>query len=322
MAFVSKKIIKGKKQYYLEESLRLPDKKLKKISMYLKGYNPKKKYNLEEYKKKLEEKIKEEFISAKINMYETNNIFTKEVQENIEEMNRGYKKIIKKLTQNQKKDVLDRFTVNFTYESNAIEGNSLTLKDVTFILQEGKIVQGKDLREVYETVNTRKAWEWIFYNKPSLTQKTILKLHELIVENTGVTKGYKKIPNFLLGRNFKTTSPENGQEEMNKILEWYHATNNIHPLQRATIFHGKFEKIHPFEDGNGRVGRLLINMMLLKQGYPPLIIRKTQRIQYFHALEAFDNGHYDNLYRFMLKKYKDTYKKFFKILSKYCCFIW
>ena len=78
-----------------------------------------------------------------------------------------------------------------------------------------------------------------------------------------------------------------------------------------------FEKVHPFEDGNGRVGRLIINIMLLSNGYPPLIIRKSQRIAYFAALEAFDNGHTGKLERFLVEKYKETYEKFFKMYIKY-----
>ena len=318
MVFISLKIIKGHKRYYLEQSVRLSDGRIKKISLYLKEYAPNKPFpQMEEYTKKLEEKVKEEIIGSSIKWYEKNSIFTEEILKEIEEIRREYKKIIKKLTKNQKKDVLDRFTINFTYESNAIEGNSLTLKDVTFIIQEGKILKGKDVREIYETVNTRKALEWIFYKKPKLDEKTILKLHEIVIENTGVSKGYKQIPNFLLGRNVKTTAPEKVQEEINKLLMWYHATKTIHPLQKAAIFHGRFEKIHPFEDGNGRVGRLLINSILLEHGYPPLILRKIQRVHYFHTLEAFDNGHPDNLYRFLLEKYKETYHKFFEIYVKY-----
>lgn len=213
--------------------------------------------------------------------------------------------------------MLDRFTINFTYESNAIEGSSLTLKDVTFIIQEGKIVKGKDLREVYETINTRKAMEWIFNEKPKLNEATIIKLHQILVENTGISFGYKKLPNFLLGRNVKTTSPENVKEEMDMLLEEYNNCKNLHPLQLAVDFHGKFEKIHPFEDGNGRTGRLLINIILMNYSYPPLIIRKIQKMKYFHALSAFDQGHSSNLYYFLIEKYKKTFEKFFEIYVKY-----
>ncbi|MBU1973897.1 MAG: Fic family protein [Nanoarchaeota archaeon] len=158
---------------------------------------------------------------------------------------------------------------------------------------------------------------WIFKKKPKLNEKTIIDLHKIIVENTGVTLGYKTLPNFLLGRNVKTAPPEKVKLEMKNLLKWYKESKNLHPLEKAAVFHGKFEKIHPFEDGNGRVGRLLINIILLNYGYPPLIIRKTQRIAYFHALEAFDNKHFDNLYHFLIEKYQKTYDNFFKIYIKY-----
>ncbi len=317
MTFISTKLIHGKKRYYLEKSVRI-NGKVKKYSLYLKDYHPKKKFvELKKYKKILEEKIAQNQMMIKIDFYQKNYIFSEELLKKLEEIKLGYNKILKQLTPKQLEDVFDRFTINFTYESNAIEGNSLTLKDVTFIIQEGKLVKGKDLREVYETINTRKAIEWIFDNKPKLNEKNIIKLQEILVRETGVAVGYKKLPNFLLGRNVKTTPPEKVEQDMQDLLKWYNQNKDLHPLQLAAQFHGKFEKIHPFEDGNGRTGRLLINIILMNHGYPPLIIRKTQRVRYFHALEAFDNKHPDNLYYFLIGKYKDTYEKFFRIYLKY-----
>ncbi|GAG39592.1 unnamed protein product, partial [marine sediment metagenome] len=93
--------------------------------------------------------------------------------------------------------------------------------------------------------------------------------------------------------------------------------SKLHPLKLAIEFHARFEKIHPFEDGNGRVGRMLLNAMLLEKGYPPLIIRKTARVAYFSSLEAFDRGHKDKLERFLLEKIKKTFNNFFEIYVKY-----
>lgn len=315
MAFVSKKIIAGKERYYLEKSVRI-NGKIRKYSLYLKDYHGTKKIPAKSLLK-LEERIKNDVLNAAIASYRHNYIFTEAALRTIEELRLYYQNLIKKFTVAQLNDLLDRFTVNFTYESNAIEGNSLTLKDVTFIIKEGKILPGKDLREVYETLNTRKALEWLFKTKPKVSEKNILYLHKLVVENTGVAIGYKQFPNFLLGRRVETTPPEKVKEEMQKLLQWYEANTTMHPLQRTALFHGKMEKIHPFEDGNGRVGRLLINLMFLAEGYPPLIIRKTQRVSYFHALGAFDNGHPDNLFYFLIERYKDTSEKFFKVYEKY-----
>ncbi len=318
MTFISTKKIKGKKQYYLEKSVRFPYGKVKKYSLYLRDYDPSVEYkSISTYKERLEKKISEEIISNSIKQFKTNYIFTEQTLQKLEEIKENYKKIVRQLTEKQFRDLLDRFTINFTYESNAIEGNSLTFKDVTYILLEEKTLRGKDLREIYETINTRKAVEWIFTEKPAINEKNIIKLHEILVKDTGITLDYKKVPNFLLGRTVETTPPEDVAQEMEKLVEEYTANEQLHPLQLAALLHGKFEKIHPFEDGNGRVGRLLINMMLLRRGYPPLIIRKTQRVRYFHALEAFDHGHADNLYRFVLEKYKETYDKFFGVYVKY-----
>jgi len=298
--------------------VRFPYGKVKKYSLYLRDYDPSIEYKaISDYKERLDKRINEEIISHSVKQFKTNYIFTEDTLQRLEEIKRDYKKIVKQLTEKQFQDLLDRFTINFTYESNAIEGNSLTLKDVTFILFEEKIVRGKDLREIYETINTRKAVEWIFTEKPTINEKNIIKLHEILVKDTGITFGYKKVPNFLLGRTVETTPPEDVGKEMGSLIEEYKANEKKHPLQLAALLHGKFEKIHPFEDGNGRVGRLLINMMMLHAGYPPLIIRKTQRVRYFHALEAFDHKHKDNLYRFIVERYKETYEKFFGVYVKY-----
>lgn len=318
MAFVSSKTIKGKKRYYLEKSIRLLNGKVKKFSIYLKDYHPKKRYKeIDHYKELLNAKISKELAEFASKYYQSYNVFSKGLLKRLEEIKLGYKGLMKRLSHKQLKDIIDRFTVNFTYESNAIEGNSLTVKDVTFILHEKKAIKGKDLREIYETLNTRKAMELVFNNKLRIKEKDIIKLHRILVENTDIAAGYKKLPNYLIGRKVETTNPENVEREMKGLIDWYHRNEHIHPLQRAAIFHGKFEKIHPFEDGNGRVGRLIINIMLLNNRYPPLIIRKSQRLSYFSCLEAFDNGYEDKLNRFLIEKYKKTYEKFFEVYVRY-----
>jgi len=317
MVFISSKIIKGKKRHYLEKSVRLPGGKVKKISVYLKSYNPKEKESyLENYKELINAKASEMAAEFAASYYKKSGIFDEVLIRKLEEIKIGYKGIIKKITRNQLRDIIDRFTVNFTYESNAIEGSSLTIKDVALILHE-KRAAGKDLREIYETLNTREAMELIFGNTLRINEKSIITLHKTLTKNTGVAAGFKKLPNFILGRNVKTTPPEQVGRKMKELIEWYHKNEEMHPLQRASIFHGKFENIHPFDDGNGRVGRLLINVMLINHDYPPLIIRKTQRMSYFGCLEAFDKGHEDKLNRFLAEKYKATYEKFFKVYIKY-----
>lgn len=313
MSFTRKKKIKGKERTYIEQSFRLPDGRVKKASVYLRAHKTVPK----DTDKRLNAQKISTFQDWAASYYEKNHVFSKDIIRTCEYMAHEYRRLMHTLTEQQRKDVLDRFTINFTYESNAIEGNSLTLKDVTFIIKEGKMIAGKDIREVYETVNTRKAIEMIFNKIFDISENDIIRLHEIIVENTGVSPGYKRFPNFLLGRNIKTAPPEKVADEMKTLINDYENQENIHPLQKAALFHGRFEQIHPFEDGNGRVGRLLIAIILLKQGYPPLIIRKSQRLAYFGALEAFDNRHPEKLYWFLIEKYKKTFKNFFSEYVKY-----
>lgn len=315
MSSIKEKTIKGKKYLYAEYSFRLPDGKIKKISKLIKNKEDFNNKEIKDYFLKKEVEANQYVIVKK---YKADSVLTEGKLRKIEENKIKYKHIINSLTKNQIKDILDRFTVNFTYESNAIEGNSLTLKDVTMILSENIVPEGKNLREIYETKNTRKANELVFENRFDVTIKDIIKIHKILVENTGVQTGFKKLPNFLLMRNVRTTAPENVEGEMTKLVRWYHENKNkLHPVRLASEFHGIFERIHPFEDGNGRVGRMLINVILVKNKYSPIIIRKTMRPSYFSALEAHDNGYKDKLLRFIIEKVENTFKNFFEIYVKY-----
>jgi len=309
------KTINGKKYLYAEHSFRLPNRKIIKISKSIKEEKEKDSKEVKDY---LLKKQIENYQKYALETYKKDSIFTEEQIKKLESLSVEYKKIMKSFTKKQVKDILDRFTVNFTYESNAIEGNSLTLKDVTIILGENIVPKDKDLREIYETRNTREAVELLFNQRIKINLKDILKLQEIIVKDTGVNNGFKKLPNYIVMRNLKTTLPEKVVREMNQLLEWYEENKyKIHPLRLASEFHARFEKIHPFEDGNGRTGRILLNAILLEFNYPPLIIRKIARVAYFSSLEAFDKGHKGKLERFLLDKIKKTFNNFFKIYVKY-----
>ncbi|MBI4895305.1 MAG: Fic family protein [Candidatus Aenigmarchaeota archaeon] len=322
MVSIQEREIKDKKYTYLVKSIRLANGKGKTIEKMID------KKELKMNIKKLEEKYKEYFMEKEENLnasyaaknYQKNHIFSAKEIEKIEIMKTNYRYLLRKLDKATKKDVFDRFTVNFTYNSNAIEGNSLTLKDVNIIMFESGEIKTKDPREIYETRNSRELLNLILKKQMKIIEKDIIKMHKILMRDIDERLGYKKVPNIILGNvgEISTTKPENVEKEMKELISWYN--NEIktnHPLQVASIFHGKFEKIHPFADGNGRVGRFIINSILVNNGYPPLIIRKTLRESYISALQAFDNKHKDNLERFMLEKFKDTYRKFFEVYIKY-----
>ncbi len=317
MAHISTKRISGKEYTYLIKSVRLPDSSVKKLAKLIKEKGSRK--GLEnKYSVYFLEKEKEANIQWALKTFTADNIFTEEEIRKIEAIRIDYKRILKKLSKEQKKDIFDRFIVNFTYESNALEGNSLTLKDVAIVIFDKMSIEGKDLREIYETRNSRKVLDLVLAGRFAIGHESIIKIHTLLMKDIDTRQGYKKLPNFLLGKRLETTPPEKVYSEMAKLIEWYNQNiGKMHPLQAASIFHSKFEKIHPFEDGNGRTGRFLVNAILVNNGYPPLIIRKTSRTAYFSCLEAADNNHYNKIERFFLEKFKKTYRNFFEIYAKY-----
>jgi len=312
MVYFSEKEINGRKYLYAVRSVRLVGGKVVKLSKLVgeREITP-------ELKKYFEEKEAGVRSKEALSMFKADSVFTAEQIAKLEQAKQEYKRIVSRLSKKQLQDLFDRFTVNFTYESNALEGNSLTLKDVAIVMFEGKMPSGKDLREVYETRNSRGVVDLILKKKFGVSEKEAIKMHKMLVKDMGVETGYKKIPNFLLGRRVETTPPEKVAEEMGKLFEWFGREKRMHPLQKAARFHGRFEQIHPFDDGNGRVGRFLINVALANKGYAPLIIRKSQRIAYLKCLQDFDNGYKTNLEMFILEKYKSTFEKFFKVYAKY-----
>ncbi len=234
-------------------------------------------------------------------------------------MNIEYKKIIKNLHAKNLEDLNKRFIANYVFETNALEGNSLTLKNVAEIVFEKRITKGKDLREIYDAQNSYNLFLHIQKTKEKITHEFIIKLHSKIMDKIDDRLGYRKVPVILIGKpSTKLTKPEQVHQEMDDLIKWYHKNQDkIYPLEIAFKFHAKFEKIHPFCDGNGRVGRFLLNYILIKKKYFPIIIRKTSRNNYLNALEAADYEKWIVLIRFAIKHYKKTFRKFFEIYAKY-----
>lgn len=317
MTYIKEKNIRDRKYRYLTKSLRLPDGRIKTIQKLIKE---------DQQPSELEKKYFDYFLDQEKKAYaeyalrhfKTDTLFTRAQMEKIEGIRVDYAYTLKKFTKEQLKDVFDRFTANFTYESNAIEGSSLTLKDVSIVLFEKRSIEGKDLREIYEAKNSRKVMDYLLQRKFRMREEDIIKIHAMIMKDIDTRTGYKTIPNYILGSNVKLTPPEKVEEEMKKLMDWYHQSiETNHPLKISALFHGRFERIHPFEDGNGRVGRILSNLILIQNRYPPIIIRKTQRDSYIKSLEDFHRGYTTNLERLFLDKYKKTYQDFFAAYLKY-----
>ena len=321
MVFIQERESKGNNYLYLDKSMRIRDKVFK-ASKYLGKKDDFTEARIKEEMKKFEIEADKKILSLVVKkaqkQYKLAYPISLEEIRKIEEMNLKYREIRRSLSKEDWEDVKLRFVANFVFESNALEGNSLTLKNFSDIVFENRVSNSADLREVYDARNSYAVFSHLLTLRREITESLIIDLHKKIVENIDVRIGYKKIPNFLLGINVKLTDPENVAQEMKKLLRWYNENKEkIYPLELAFKFHHRFERIHPFSDGNGRVGRMLLNYILLKQGYFPIILRKTQRARYLKALQAADHNQFIPLMRFALAKTKETYSKFFAVYHRY-----
>ena len=192
----------------------------------------------------------------------------------------------------------DKITLEWIYHSNAIEGNTLTLRETKVVL-EGITVGGKSLREHFEATNHRDAImyvEEIVATQEAINEWQIKNIHSLVLKAIdNEAAGHYRRENVVIA-GASTTPPDflHLDEEMQQLLSWHKQASQITPIERAAELHTRFVKIHPFVDGNGRTGRLLLNLELMKAGYPPAVIQKEDRLAYYDALdEACISGNYD-----------------------------
>ncbi|MEO8289169.1 MAG: Fic family protein [Chloroflexota bacterium] len=187
-----------------------------------------------------------------------------------------------------------------TYHSNAIEGNTLTLRETQVVIETGLTIGGHPLREHLEATNHAHAYEYLTEladRSEPISRETILALHRLVMEGIDESAGHFRTGQVYI-RGARTTPPPAGQLErlIGNWLEWIHGPAlDYPPLIRAAIAHHDFEAIHPFFDGNGRTGRLLLNLMLMQEGYPPALLLRSWRINYLRALDSAGVGRFNPL---------------------------
>jgi Fic family protein len=232
----------------------------------------------------------------------------------------------------------EKLRIEWTYNSNAIEGNTLTHGETAFFLREGLTSEGKPLKDYIEAKNHAEAIDFlneIVKSKRPLTEGFIKELHSLLMKGIEFTyaKGaagkmikkplhagmYKLRPNRVLtvsGKIHEYSAPEHVKDDMEALLNWYKDAKKMHPLKKAAEFHYRFVAIHPFDDGNGRMARLLMNLILMKAGYPPCIIRNENRRRYLEALELADfEGRTETFIDFIKDEMESSMKMMADVLS-------
>ena len=197
----------------------------------------------------------------------------------------------------------ERFEVEMAYNSNAIEGNTLTLKETYWVIQEGITVKGKPLKDHLEAKNHKDALDFLYdlveHGRQSTVSELLIKnLHALIIQDIdrNMAGQYRKMDVFITGADHKPTPALEVPAQMRELVIWAKKNyNKLTVVEFAAIFHHKFVHIHPFEDGNGRTGRLLMNIFLMRYGFPLAIIQKNDRQKYYRALALADTGNYKSL---------------------------
>lgn len=210
-------------------------------------------------------------------------------------------------------DYLEDLITRSTYHSNGIEGSTLTYAETYAILYNDNSfkIQGKEPREIYEAINHKSALELVFSNlknNEGFDERFIKQLNETINKNIKDTEGYRKVSVIIRGSDHIPPEPEKVPNLMNYFVYNYnHDEQDI--FDKIARYHIEFETIHPFEDGNGRTGRLLLNYELLKNNLPPVVISKDDRVKYFEFLRNNDIAGFANWLKELSDEEKERMKK-------------
>lgn len=194
------------------------------------------------------------------------------------------------LTEGELERLNEEFVTEYTYNSNAIEGNTLTLRETDMVLR-GLTVDRKSLKEHLEVIGHKEAFDYVrqlISENAEISEKVIKDIHYLVLADKKEDRGrYRRVPVRIMGAAHEPVQPYLIVPKMEELLEQYkNSEEDI--VTKLARFHIEFEGIHPFIDGNGRTGRLLVNLELMKAGYPPIDIKFTDRLKYY---EAFDEYH-------------------------------
>lgn len=227
---------------------------------------------------------------------------------------------LRPLTEGEVERLREEFMIDFTYNSNAIEGNTLTLKETAMVL-EGMTIDQKPLKDHLEAVGHRDAFLYvqdIASKDLPLDESVIKNIHSLVLMNRPEDKGvYRRIPVKIMGAFTEPMQPYLIEPKITELLvenEKRKETMNI--IERVARFHLEFEGIHPFIDGNGRTGRLLLNLDLIRNGYPPINVKFTDRKRYYDAFDAYYRDNSADAMIDLIAEYVDKrFNDYFEVLK-------
>lgn len=219
------------------------------------------------------------------------------------------------LTEGEAARLNEEFIVEYTYNSNAIEGNTLTLRETDLVLR-GLTIDKKPLKDHMEAVGHKEAFEYVcdlVKDNVPISESIIKQIHFLVLADKKDDRGvYRRVPVRIMGAQHEPPQPYLIEPKMEQLLHDF-AESTEHIVTKLARFHIEFEGIHPFIDGNGRTGRLLVNLELMKAGYPPIDIKFTDRIAYYNAFDEYYVKHnlsaMENLFAGYIEARLDKYLK-------------
>lgn len=316
MVYIYKKRIGNKDYYYLRMSKKIDGKLVTKDIAYLGNEAEKLRGQLDKLPGKYSKEIRKSY--SKLNKFIESDYFIDKVRkcklkkdnflfkdglEKIESCKLHWEKEFLKRDKLTQKEYMNNFIIEFAFNTTAIEGNTINLKQAHRLLAEQQTPKGKTLREIYDLQNTEKVFFDILESSEEISHDFIIAIHKNLLKNIDIRTGYRTGDVKVFRSKFEASPHQYIKADMGILLKWHKKNRKtMHPLVLGTVFHQKFEKIHPFFDGNGRTGRILLNYILLKSGYPPLIYRRKNRAEYLNSLSKADKSHLDKL---EFNNYKD-----------------
>ncbi|MBI5158610.1 Fic family protein [Candidatus Micrarchaeota archaeon] len=279
MSFIEKQRHGNGFYCYLVKNVRLSPSKVKKVRIFL-GKEVPPHDKLQELFKEIEKKAPKPYSSKWL---------PKETLEQVEDLHASV--AVFKSFPNEV--VPTDFLVRFTYNTNAIEGNPLTLRQTALILSDNIAPQGARTGDVVEVMNGKDAWEFVKNCKSSVNEKFLQNVQYEVTKNTKcrLQGEYRDSEVLIGGSEWKPPHAKEVPVRMKKMVaEYRKLKRKLHPVELATWVHNNIVQIHPFTDGNGRTARLLMNWTLIRKKFPPVVISVQNKEQYYYAIEAADRG--------------------------------
>lgn len=299
MVTVKKRKIKGNTYYYLSHTYKADGRERYK-ELYLGATLPD---NLE--------KLKREFLLQ---------IYNEKWFKLFEDIRAEYRRQMHRAPPSARKRNLEAFIIRFTYDTNRIEGSRLSLKDTAALLEMGLSPKNRPVRDIKEAEAHRDVFYGMMDYGGELSLDLILKWHKELFSGTkpGMAGRLRDYDVFISGSDFTPPSYHAVEPYIREVFRWYsEEKNKTEAVELAALVHLKFETVHPFGDGNGRIGRLIMNFILHKNGYPMMDIRYTDRRSYYNALERSNKRNDDGIFvQWFFKRYLKESKIYLGKLQK------